>query len=162
MELNEEQKEWLEQLYREMYGQLMAYARSTLRENGLAEEAVQDTFRIACMKINDITSSASPQGWLMLALRNVVRNMLRTRARLSKLVISFRALDETFLIEQTESIDTDALYSDVLGAEDYNLLKRIVLDHYTMREAAEEFGLSVEVCKKRVQRAKAKLRKILE
>lgn len=162
MELSEAQRQWMEQLYREMYEKLMAYARSTLRENGLAEEAVQDTFRIACMKVNDITGSDNPQGWLMLVLRNVVRNMLRTRARLSKLVISSMALDETVLAGQAENMSTDVLYSELLGQEDYNLLKRIVLDHCTMMEAAEEFGLSVEACKKRVQRSKAKLRRILE
>ena len=38
----------------------------------------------------------------------------------------------------------------------------IVIRKYSMLEAAEELGISVEACKKRVQRAKKKLQKIIE
>ena len=37
------------------------------------------------------------------------------------------------------------------------MLVKIVLQNYTMLEAAQELGISVEACKKRVQRAKKKL-----
>ena len=40
--------------------------------------------------------------------------------------------------------------------------KRILEDLLAMLEAAEELGISVEACKKRVQRAKKKLQKIIE
>lgn len=39
------------------------------------------------------------------------------------------------------------------------MLKQVTLDRYSMLEAAEELGISVEVCKKRVQRARAQFRK---
>ena len=53
-------------------------------------------------------------------------------------------------------------YSDALGEEDFQLLVNIVVRRYTMLEAAEELGITVEACKKRVQRAKKKLQKIIE
>ena len=46
--MNAEQRKKIEQLYMQMYDMLTAYARSSLSEEALAEEAVQETFRIAC------------------------------------------------------------------------------------------------------------------
>ena len=57
--------------------------------------------------------------------------------------------------------NVDILYGDVSVRTDFQLLKRIVLDNYTMQEAAEEFGITVDACKKRVQRIKKLLRKKL-
>lgn len=45
-----EQRVQIEELYLQMYNGMMAYARSSLSEEALAEEAIQETFRIACQK----------------------------------------------------------------------------------------------------------------
>lgn len=50
MGLKYEQAQRIEQLYRELYLPLCIYANSALQSRPLAEEAVQDTFRIACTK----------------------------------------------------------------------------------------------------------------
>ena len=50
MSLNQEEEEYIERLYREMYTRLCIYAMSALGSKALAEEVVQDTFRIACIK----------------------------------------------------------------------------------------------------------------
>ena len=47
MSLNQEEEEYIERLYREMYTRLCIYAMSALGSKALAEEAVQDTFRFA-------------------------------------------------------------------------------------------------------------------
>ena len=52
--------------------------------------------------------------------------------------------------------------TSVLGEEDFELLKRIAIENRTMLEASSELGISVETCKKRIQRAKKKLKKALE
>ena len=57
MGLDRQQDEFVSRYYKEMYQQLMVYARSSLSNPSLAEEAVQDTFRIACAKIDDFMSS---------------------------------------------------------------------------------------------------------
>ena len=51
----------------------------------------------------------------------------------------------------------DVLFGDVSDSEDFRLLKRIALDRCTVLEVAEELGISVETCKKRVQRARKRL-----
>ena len=79
--------------------------------------------------------------------------------------------DETFVQEREaanctdkrlEDTNIDLIYSDLLTPEEYKLLKMVAVHGYTVREAAAEFGINIEVCKKRVQRAKKKMKKILE
>ena len=44
------EKQFIDKLYDEMYRQMFLYARRILGDNSLAEETVQETFRIACKK----------------------------------------------------------------------------------------------------------------
>ena len=70
-----EQKRMIAELYQELYDKLMVYARVNLESESLAEEAVQETFHIACQKPDSVCGSANPQGWLVDTLKNTVRNM---------------------------------------------------------------------------------------
>lgn len=162
LDLDTEQASWLARQYREMYRRLELYALSVLKERGLAEEAVQETFRIACEKPDRFMNSENPQGWLVKTLQNVMRNTLKTRAHLNAVMASSAETWEARACFVSKDVDTDILYSDLLGEEDYRLLKRIVFDGYSMLEAAQELGITLEACKKRVQRAKKKMKKILE
>lgn len=54
-------EEPITKLYQEMYGRMVAYASSVLRDRNLAEEAVQDTFCIFCAKANDTCSTKTPR-----------------------------------------------------------------------------------------------------
>jgi len=152
----------IETLYREMYFPLFHYALAVLGEPGLAEEAVQETFAIACMKREALAASRAPRGWLKNVLRNVIRNTQRRRAQLQRLVIASLQYDEGSIVGAADDDHLDAEYSDLLSPGDYRLLKRVVLDRYSMREAAAELGISTEACKKRVQRARDRLRAILQ
>ena len=68
---------------------------------------------------------------------------------------------EDVLQESREDANVDLLYGDLLPEEDFRLLKRIVLERYSYLEAAEELGISLEACRKRVQRIKQRLREKL-
>ena len=57
-----ESNKLIEQLYFEMYHKLFLYAQSALRDHSLAEEAVQETFRIACAKADRLAESENRQG----------------------------------------------------------------------------------------------------
>ena len=46
--MTEEQRKLISELYLEMFDKLIVYAHSSLENDALAEEAVQETFRIAC------------------------------------------------------------------------------------------------------------------
>lgn len=169
--MDKEQERRMEELYREMYGPLLSYAGAALRDKNLAEEAVQDCFRIACAKYRALSESENPQGWLMLTLKNVIRNMRRELAALSKLYVDAVSDEEENFWEKLADSDSERrmedgqaelLYADLLEPEEFQLLKRIVLQRYTIGEAAQELGITLESCKKRIQRIKKKLRKKLE
>lgn len=148
-------------LYHEMYGRMFAYAYALLQDRGLAEEAVQDAFCILCVKADEALDKENPRGWLMRVLQNVIRNRNRQRAAMNRLImqtIQVENLDEMLVYDEE---DVDLLYEDLATHNDFQLLKRIVLEGCTMLEAAEEYGITVEACKKRVQRVKALLRKKL-
>ena len=154
-------EEPITKLYQEMYGRMVAYAFIVLGDQNLAEEVVQDTFCIFCTKANVTLQHENPQGWLMRTLQNVIRNMQRRRAAMNRLImrsLQVEDLDELLVYDEE---DVDLLYEDLAARRDFQLLKRVVLDGCTMLEAAEEYGITVEACKKRIQRIRTYLRKKL-
>lgn len=162
MSLDKRQNRIIEELYIEMYDKLTVYAQSALGDRSQAEEAVQDTFTIACAKPDDLLSSKNQKGWLFKTVQNVIKNNQRSRARLNNLLVS---IDVHTYIEDTNGTNEeniDLIYSNISGREDYKLLKRIALEKCTMLEAAQELGISVEACKKRAQRARKNLQKYVE
>lgn len=150
----------VEKLYKEMYPALHAYALRVLEDDALAQEAVQDAFCIACARREQFLSSPNPQGWIMLTLKHVMQNMLRTQTKLKKLLSLEEGTD--LPTDSPELVSVDLLFNDISGSEDFQLLKRIALDRCTILELAEELGVSVEACKKRVQRARKRLQKKLK
>lgn len=162
MGLTDYQRRAIETYYVEMFYSLSAYAQSALNDRSLAEEAVQDTFRIACAKADKFLSSPNPKGWLLNTLKNVINNAIRSRAYLNRMVIAYLDTDENNIPGDIGNPSIDLIYSDLTENKDYKLLKKIALEKCSMLEAAQELGISVEACKKRVQRAKKKLKKYLE
>ena len=150
----EDRKPWeaaVEQLYKDLYPALHIYALRVLGEPALAEEAIQDAFCIACAKREQFLSSADPRRWVMCTLK----------ATLKKRLLS---LDDggSLPAGTPELVSVDVLFGDLSDSEDFRLLKRIALDRCTMLEVAEELGISLESCKKRVQRARKRLQEKIE
>ena len=123
---------------------------------------MQDTFRIACIKPESLMRSKNPRGWLINTLKNVIRNRRRTEARLNNLLLAAMSACEPQSKATVAAAEFHAAYADALGKDDFQLLINIVIRRYTMLEVAEELGITVEACKKRVQRAKKRLQKIIE
>ncbi|MCD8356533.1 MAG: sigma-70 family RNA polymerase sigma factor [Clostridia bacterium] len=152
MEIDEK----IEQLYREMYELLYAYAYSALHDHAQAEDAVQDTFRIACAKRTELFSCPNPNGWLRITLKHVIYGLWHKDSNKEKLLTYLTANIEQSVIDE---IDVDVLFSDMADSEEYQLIKRIAIDEFSMSELARELGISVEACKKRVQRARKRLQR---
>lgn len=164
MALDKGQEAAIEELYRKMHKKMLVYAFNALKHKQLAEEAVQDIFRIACKKPNALISSENPEGWLMNTLKNVIRNIRRIQANLSNLIVSVvtaEEIDASAKLTYGDDIGFKVTYEDLLGKEDFRLLKMIA-DKYTMLEIADELGISVEACKKKVQRARKKYKNFFD
>lgn len=155
-------KQMIEALYLEMYPRLRSYAIGALKDIDLAEEAVQESFHIACAKGSALLESENPHGWLTQTLKFVICNTRRAQVRLNNVAISEIPASETPRVTPCENADFNVAYEEMLGPDDFSLLKLVVLEKYSMMEASSELGISVEACKKRVQRAKRRLKNILE
>ncbi len=160
--MNKEQYDKIERLYRANYDKLYYYANSLLQNPGLAQEAVQETFCVACIKAEELLDSGRPEQWLFATLRNLARNTNRRRQRanryLLRAIAEFRAED----FAQGQDAEFPLFCAEVLKPEDFELVRRIVLDGRSHLEAAEELGISLNACRKRYYRALKKLRTAYE
>jgi len=58
--LTQEQIDFIDKHYRNMYSKLFYYAYSVMRDRGMSEEAVQEAFGTACYKIDKFCNSPNP------------------------------------------------------------------------------------------------------
>ena len=149
----------IEELYMQMYDKLFVYARSSLSNDSLAEEAVQETFRIACTRAEVLCTSPNPDGWLVNTLKNVLSNMAHNRATASRIMMQYISTQIKELTVAEDRLRFELLYENVSDLEEFKLLKEMVIEGKSHLEMAESRGISIAACKKRVQRAKEVLRK---
>lgn len=156
--MNPEYSEQIEKLYLEMYDILRIYAQCSFAEEPLAEEAVQETFRIACQKPENLCESINPKGWLVNTLRFTIRNMKRNRKHALELLSNCLVLEKKRASYIEDKLTLQFLYGNVSDLEEFKLIKEMAVDRRSLLEMANARGISVSTCKKRVQRAKEKLK----
>jgi RNA polymerase sigma-70 factor (ECF subfamily) len=160
--MDTEQRELIEQLFLEMYDKLLMYARYALPESSLAEEAVQETFQIACQKPESLQESPNPKGWLVNTLKNTIRNIKHNRANAERILAQYLHVPDDRTYSEDE-LNLTTLYEDIADTEEFKILKEFAIDGRSHLEMATARGITINACKKRLQRAKEKLRiKILE
>lgn len=154
--MRQEKDRYIAKLYHRLFPRLLQYALSNLPGRALAEEAVQETFCIACLRRQELAQSPNPEGWLLKTLKNVIKNMYRqTRAEAEALCAFLQQRMQATPMEE----DLELLYGDLSDSEAFQLLKELAVDGRSHLEMAEDRKISVPACKKRVQRAKEHLRK---
>lgn len=151
----------IESLYREHYYHLFLYARSSFRDSSLAEDAIQETFRIACGKMDQLLSSPNPGGWLMSTLKYVIKNEERAQRKM-QLILQNAKLSQRVSEEFPDDCGISESAQELLPTADLELLWCIIIEGYSYLEASERFGITLETCKKRVYRLKKTLRKKIE
>lgn len=154
-----EQNKLIEQLYLELFDRMMAYARSSLQSESQAEEAVQETFRIACMKPDELYASRNPQGWLLNTLKFTIQNRKRCNENTNRLLTDYIASQSREIAVSEDKIRLEVLYGNIAELEEFKLLQEMAMDGRSHLEMAQTRGISLSACKKRVQRAKETLRK---
>ena len=160
--MNAEHSARIAGLYLEMFNTLMVYARVGLDNEALAEEAVQETFRIACQKPEKLFESPNPQGWLVLTLRNTIRNMKSNRATAKRIIERYLIAQIKEVSALEDGINLRVLYENMADTEEFKLLAEMAIEGKSHAEMAKTRGISVNACKKRVQRAKEKLQQKIE
>ncbi len=149
----------IDRLYLQMYSMLFEYARSSLSNDALAEEAVQDTFTIACQKPEALCGSPNPEGWLVNTLKNVLSNTIRSQNIAKRILMDYFASHANDISVSSDRVSLEVLYNDIADLEEFKLLKEMALDGRSYLEMAEARGISVGACRKRVERAKKVLQK---
>ena len=156
--MTSDQRKRIEEFYLEMYDRLFIYARSALDNESLAEEAIQETFRIVCMKPEDLLFSPNPKGWIVNTLKYTIQNMKRSRDRANVLLTQYLAANSSVAFSE-DRISLEVTYENVARSEEFSLIKEMAVDGRSHLEMAQSRGISVAACKKRVQRAKEFLRR---
>lgn len=159
--MNTEQREIIERLYLEMYDMLICYARSSLSEEALAEEAVQETFIVACQKPENLCGSPNPKEWLVQTLKYTVCNMRKSRETATRVLSDYITAQINEASFSEDRIRLELLYENVADLEEFKLLKEFAIDGRSHLEMAKARGITVSACKKRLQRAKEFLQKKL-
>ena len=141
---------------------LFAYAVTLLGNAATAEEAVQESFRIACMKPEALIRSDNPVGWMVNTMKHAVRNIKRTQLR-RRIGAALSLDDDEVCLAQPGRPDeyADVEFSDLMTDEEYRMLKWHVLLDVSIKDIAETMDISEEACKKRIQRTKNRVQKIL-
>lgn len=160
--MDPKQRKLIESLYIEMYDLLLSYASSALSSPSQAEEIIQETFQIACSKIDDVWASPNPNGWIFNTLKFVISNVLKQRFRDTKIITDSLGDHIDKMGHATDELDVDLLYGNVADTPEFKLIKAIALDGKSMLELSQELGISVDAAKKRAQRAREYLQRRLK
>lgn len=118
-----------------------------------AEDAVQETFTIAWEKQELFLNHPNPSGWLIVTLKNVVRNMSREEQKWS-----------TYLLQVSEDMvhpppDAALELEGIVSSEDLFLLKRLYLYKETYDEVCQDLGIKKSTLAMRVKRIKENFKK---
>jgi len=149
----------IERLYLQLYPLLFEYARSSLSSDSLAEEAVQDTFRIACQKPEAMLNSPNPEGWIMNTLKNVLKNTIRNQNISRRILLDYFASNLNDITVTNDRVGLEILYEDIADLEEFKMVKAMALEGKSYLEMSQDLGLSMAACRKRMQRARETLRK---
>ena len=137
---------------------LLTYASASLEEPALAEEAVQETFQVACQKPMQLLSSENPKGWLVNTLKYTICNMKRRRDSARQLLAKYLISQTKDIAISEDNLRLDLMYENIAETDEFQILRQMAIEGKSHLEMATERGISISACKKRVQRAKEKLK----
>ena len=157
--MSAEEEALMTEYYSEMYNMLIEFAFTYLRDYSLAEDAVQDTFRVAWFRRKEMLASENPKGWLVLTLEYLLCNHTKHRRIMQRLYGDLENLTRLFPAFTVDAIDVNILYGDLAKTDEFRMVQDMVLYGKTYAELARERQISETTCRKQMQRAREKLRK---
>lgn len=164
MPLSKEHADFVAAMYESTHTKVYRHCLRKTQQSILAEEAMQEVFTVACVKIGEFYSSPNPELWLMMAAHYVSKNILK---RLAKESMVTRPLEEDDDISSkpdadNTDIELELAFGDIVKTDDFKMFAKLTLERNTLSEAAGEYNLSEAAFRKRMQRYKKKLRETLE
>lgn len=160
--MNPEQRIKIDKLYYQLYDFLLTYADSSLGNSALAEEAVQETFAIACKKPEQVCTSPNPEGWIVNTMMFVICNIESRRRTALNIIADLPGFCVELHAAPEVPLDLHILYGDLADTKEFRLIYAMAIEGKSMVELAAELGVSVEACKKRAERARKYLQKKID
>ena len=157
---SKQDNDFVEFWYRQYSTYLFRYA-CLFVDSHTAEEVVQETFRFVCEK-GPLDQIEHPKTWLRKITEYVIKNRSREREKWMTMLVDAEKLPDDFWGRHEDETNIELEYAGVVSRDDLHLLKLLAVDGYTYVEAAKEFEITSEACRKRAKRAADKLRKKLE
>lgn len=159
-------QELFSQLFHQEHDILLTYAQKILRQNGFlineddAEDAVQETFLLAWKKFEEVQEHNNPGAWLMEALKNTLKHMIRSDQRaVKRLTAACAALDPN---DHYPTPGADLELEGITTPENLLLLREFYLDGETYETLCLKYGLKKSGLAMRLRRAKEDFKKNYE
>lgn len=149
-------KAYLEKLYLENYSDMASFAARFFQNRDLAQDMVQETFLVAQVKIDQLRQSPSPRGWLFNTLKNVIGNTYKQQKRLRDMV----PLEDCNAAEDF-ALPVEDQFGGLISQEELQILIWVYCEGWPYQEVARRLGISLDACKKRIQRARRRLKSAL-
>lgn len=161
----DQEKSRFEELYFTYRQDMYKTAYGILKDSFEAEDAVHEAFLIVIKKINEISEVKCPQthAFLLVIVKNLALKIYNERKKIKT--------DDIDSMELADSADIeDKVLSEMEANQLEKVLKQLPEDYYhilfleqmgfTIGDIAEMLDITYENAKKRLQRAKIRLRKI--
>ena len=156
---NQNTNEIIEQYYKSEYNNLLKYAKRILFNDGLAEDAVQDTFQIAMRRSDKFIESPNPVGWLYETLKYVLKHAQRDKQRCLRMMVPLEFIPEENISSEDTMLKLTTLYGN---DEEMKLLVMFYGYGYKVKDIAGVLGISEAACKMRIRRARAHKKNIIK
>jgi RNA polymerase sigma-70 factor (ECF subfamily) len=156
-----EQDTFLTEYYMKKRMFLLEYAESSLHNYALSEEAVQQTFEITCIKINDFQNHPNPGGWLTKVLSFVICNIQSRQHTEQRYVIPLDEYRPDLVAAPEKPVSLRTAYGSLVDTPQFQLLYEAEVMGRSLKEIAKDLGISENACKKRAERARKYLRQKL-
>ena len=149
-----EQHQFITEKYHKKRMFLLEYAESSLHNYALSEEAVQQTFEIACRKSNDFSSSPNPDGWLTKTLSFVIRNIEHRQHTERRVIAMTDDYRPDLVAAPEEPVPLRITYGSLVDTPQFHLVYEMEIAGKPLAEIAKDLGISEAACKKRAERAR--------
>jgi RNA polymerase sigma-70 factor (ECF subfamily) len=146
-------------LYERYHSAMVALAYSVLGDKDLADDAAQETFAIACRKLDTLRRRNKFAGWLAGICRNTARSILRSKVKSTAANFQEKANNQNDTDNHRDLIREAVLK---LKPADRELIVMRYYDGFSQTQISNVLGISPQAVNGRLFRAKRKIGKYLK
>lgn len=156
--MTDKQKDIVDGLFRETGSAILQLVYRFTGDRQLAEDVAQQTYFLACLKIEPLRAHPNPKGWLFTTARYLMMREL-SGAQYSRRV-DMEGFEELLSAREDDKSMAEMLPRG-LGEEERALLLEHLERGFSMEEMAEKRGITLDACRRRYARARSKCRELM-